>query len=60
VQWIDSPGVPEAELAAGLAELNTALGDTNLSQHLTVLTCLVPEHQASSFLLQQAGVPVAQ
>jgi len=23
VRWIDSPGVPEAELAAGLAELNT-------------------------------------
>jgi FlaA1/EpsC-like NDP-sugar epimerase len=60
VQWIDSPGVPEAELAAGLAELNTALGDTKLSQHLTVLTRLVPKYQASSFLLQQAGVSVAQ
>jgi FlaA1/EpsC-like NDP-sugar epimerase len=26
-QWIDSPGVPEAELAAGLAKLDTALGE---------------------------------
>ena len=60
VQWIDSPGVPEAERAAGLAELNTALGDTNLSQQLAVLTRLVAEYQASSFLLQQAGVPAAQ
>ena len=59
VQWVDSPDVPEAELAAGLAELNTALDDANLSQLLTVLTRLVPECQASSFLLQQAGVPVA-
>jgi len=35
VQWIDSPGVPGAELAAGLPEFNTALDDTNLSQLLT-------------------------
>ena len=35
VQWIDSPGVPEAELTAGLAELNTALDDTNPPQLLT-------------------------
>jgi len=59
VQWVDSPGVPEAELAAGLAELNTSLDDANLSQLLTVLTRSVPEYQPSSLLLQQPAVPVA-
>jgi FlaA1/EpsC-like NDP-sugar epimerase len=59
VQWVDRPGVPEGEFAAGLAELNTSLDDANRSQHLTVLTRLVPECQASSSLLQQAGIPVA-
>ena len=59
VQWIDGPGVPEAERTAGLAELNTALDDTNPPQLFTVLTRLVREYQFSSFLLQPAGVSVA-
>lgn len=54
-----APGVPEAELTAGLAELNTTLKDTNPPQVLTVLTRLVREYQSSSFLLQPAGVSVA-
>lgn len=53
------PTCAGTEPAPGLAELNTALDDANLSQLLTVLTRLVPEYQASSFLLQQAGASVA-
>jgi FlaA1/EpsC-like NDP-sugar epimerase len=56
VQWIDSPGVPEAELAAGLAELNTALDDANLfagSHGPHALGAGVPGQ------LIFAGVPVA-
>ena len=59
VQWIDSPGVTEAELTGGLAELNTALDDTNPPQLLTVLARLVREYQSSSFLLQPAGASLA-
>ena len=60
VQWIDSPGVPEAELSAGLADLNEALDETNLSKLLTALTHLVPEYEPSTFLSRQAGVLAAQ
>jgi FlaA1/EpsC-like NDP-sugar epimerase len=59
VQWIDSPRVPEAELAAGLAELNAALEETNLSKLLNVLTRLVPEYEPSTLLLQQTSVSAA-
>ena len=59
VQWIDSPRASEGELAAGLAELNAALDEMNLSKLLNVLTRLVPKYEPSAFLLQQVGVPVA-
>jgi len=59
VQWIDSPRLPEAKLAAGLTELDTALEESNLSQLLSVLTRLVPEYAPSALLLQLAGVPAA-
>jgi FlaA1/EpsC-like NDP-sugar epimerase len=59
IQWIDSPRVLEAELTAGLDELNAALDEANLSKLLAVLTGLVPEYEPSAFLLQQAGVPAA-
>jgi hypothetical protein len=60
VQWIDSPRLPEAELAAGLAELSAALDERNLSTLLSCLTVLVPEYQPSALLLQQTAIPAAQ
>jgi FlaA1/EpsC-like NDP-sugar epimerase len=60
IQWVDSPGLGESELAAGLAELRTSLDETNLTGLLSVFTQLVPEYEPSAFLLQQASVPAAQ
>jgi FlaA1/EpsC-like NDP-sugar epimerase len=60
LEWVDSPRVPESELARGLVELNSALGQTSLAAVLAVLKRLVPEYQPSAYLLQQAGVAMAQ
>lgn len=57
VQWIDSPGVPEAELTAGLAELNTALNDTNPPQLFTVLTRWCGSTSPAHFCSSQPAFP---
>jgi len=59
VHWIDSPRLPDAELSAGLADLNAASDGMNLAQLLTVLTRLVPEYEPSAYLREQASVPAA-
>lgn len=59
LQWISSPPLPDAELAAGLADLEAAMDEMNLTQLLATLTRLVPEYQPSACLREQAVTPAA-
>jgi FlaA1/EpsC-like NDP-sugar epimerase len=54
--WIDSPRRPDAELATGFAELRAAIDTLDLAKLLSTLTRLVPEYEASPFLLQQTPI----
>jgi FlaA1/EpsC-like NDP-sugar epimerase len=56
--WIDSPRLPDAELAIGLAELSAAIDTLDLVKHSSTLTRLVPEYEPSPLLFQQT--PISQ
>ncbi len=53
IQWVTSPRISVAHLAAGLADLVAAMNERNLAKLLDVLTRLVPEYQPSTYLLEQ-------
>lgn len=55
LKWVSSPHPPEAELAAGLAELNEAVDELNLAKLLSALTRLIPEYQPSPYLREQVA-----
>jgi FlaA1/EpsC-like NDP-sugar epimerase len=59
IQWIDSPQLAEAELAAGLADLNHAMEEMSLVKLRVTLTRLVPEYQPSNYLQEQASAAAA-
>jgi FlaA1/EpsC-like NDP-sugar epimerase len=59
IQWISSPHLAEADLALGLAELNEAMDEMNITKLLATLTRLVPQYQPSTFLRKRASAPAA-
>lgn len=59
VYWIDSPRLPEAELASGLAELSAAMDEMSLAGLLATLTCLLPEYEPSAYLREQVATTAA-
>jgi FlaA1/EpsC-like NDP-sugar epimerase len=56
--WIDSPRLPDAELATGLAELSAAIDTLDLVKLSSTLNRLVPEYEPSPSLFQQT--PISQ
>ena len=55
VYWIDGPHLPEAELAAGLAELSAAMDEMDLARLLATPTRLLPEYEPSAYLREQVA-----
>jgi FlaA1/EpsC-like NDP-sugar epimerase len=53
LQWVRSPRLSDAELEAGLAELNAAMCELDLAKLLATLTRLVPNYQPSAYLQNQ-------
>lgn len=56
---VNGPRLSDTELAAGLAELNAALGELDLARLLAAVMRLVPEYQPSPYLRDQVALTAA-